>query len=374
MRICSIITSFTSGGAEVLVCNLAQAFAAAGHDATVLALSDAAQVGNPLPTEEAMMAQVRRSGAAARSLGIARSRNPLAGALALRWALRAIRPDVIHAHSARALPLIALAQTLSGAPGVPVVLTHHNIRLSFPPAAFRLFDRIVDSYVAISDQCETMLRQHGRRPVHRIANAANGRFRAQAPREGPARDPMLLAVGTVSTQKDYPTLIQAARPLSQAMAAQGRTLRILIAGGGPEWEDMKARFAGEPVELLGPRSDIDALMRQADLFVNCSLWEGFPIALIEAAMSGLPIVASDVAGNREMVVPGDNGLLVPPSSPQALAEALTTILSDDTLYATLSQGALRTAGRFSIERCAATHLDLYQQLCAHRHPVLAPAQ
>lgn len=362
------MTSFTSGGAEVLVCNLAQAFAAAGHDATVLALSDAAQVGNPLPTEEAMMAEVRRSGATARSLAITRSRNPLAGALALRRALRTIRPDVIHAHSARALPLIASAM-----PGVPVVLTHHNSRLSFPPVAFRLFDRIVDSYVAISDQCEATLRQHGRKPVHRVANAANARFRAQAPRERPARDPMLLAVGTVSTQKDYPTLIQAARPLSQAMAAQGRNLRILIAGGGPEWQDMQARFAGEPVEFLGPRSDIAALMRQADLFVNCSLWEGFPIALIEAAMSALPIVATDVAGNREMVVPHENGLLVPPSSPQALAEALAMLLSDDALYATLSRGALRTAGRFSIERCAAIHLDLYQELCVQRRPILAPA-
>src|SRR3546814_16904589 len=85
---------------------------------------------------------------------------------------------------------------------------------------------------------------------------------------------------------------------------------------------------------------------------NCSLWEGFPIAMIEAAMSGLPIVATAVAGNREMVLPGVNGRLVPPSDPAALARAVVETLSDDSQYAALSRGALHAARRFSPERCA----------------------
>src|SRR3546814_15610142 len=102
MRICSIITSFTSGGAEMLVCNLAEAFAQAGHQATVLSLSDAAQVGNAPDTEAAMMARVRADGATDLSLGLANRNNMPGGARALRRALRAIRPDVIQAHPARA--------------------------------------------------------------------------------------------------------------------------------------------------------------------------------------------------------------------------------------------------------------------------------
>jgi len=126
----------------------------------------------------------------------------VAGTLALRRALRAIRPDVIHAHTARALFPLALAM-----PGVPVVLTHHNSRLSFPPSAFTLFNRIVDSYVAISDQCETLLRSHARKPVRMILNAASPRFHAGQPRVAAGRDPIILAVGTISAQKDYPTLL-----------------------------------------------------------------------------------------------------------------------------------------------------------------------
>ena len=366
MRICSIITSFTSGGAEMLVCNLAEAFADMGHEGTVLALSDASQVGNASDTEAAMMARVRQVGGKALSLGLANRNNWLGGALALRRVLRSIRPDVIHAHSARALFPIALAM-----PGVPVVLTHHNSRLSFPPAAFHLFNRIVDGYVAISDQCEALLRGHARKPIRMILNAASARFQARQPRAAAARDPMILAVGTVSEQKDYPTLLRAARPLTEAMAAQGRTARICIAGAGPEFDRLRAEAEGVPVELLGARSDVDALMRQADLFVNCSLWEGFPIAMIEAAMSGLPMVATAVAGNREMVMSGVNGQLVPPSDPDALARAIVETLSDDSRYAALSQGALQAARRFSIESCAAAHLGLYRDLIDARRPRFA---
>jgi glycosyltransferase involved in cell wall biosynthesis len=304
---------------------------------------------------------VRQSGGAAVSLGLANRNNWLAGARALRRALRTIRPDVIHCHTARALPLVALAR-----PGVPVILTHHNSRLSFPPRAFALFNQLVDGYVAISAECEALLRRHARKPVHMIANAADPRFQAAEARNRPARDPVLLAVGTVSEQKDYPTLVRASAQVARMLAAQGRRARIRIAGAGPMLPQLEALVAregaGRTVELLGARSDVDALMRQADLFVNCSLWEGFPIALIEAAMSGLPIVATQVAGNSEMVQPGVNGLLTPPGDPDALAQAIVGALSDEQTYAAMSSGSLASARRFSIGRCADAHLALYGSL------------
>src|SRR3546814_20029588 len=102
----------------MLVCNLAEAFAQAGHQATVLSLSDAAQVGNAPDTEAAMMARVRADGATALSLGLANRNNLPGGALALRRALRAIRPDVIHAHPDRAL--FPLAPAMHGLPVGPV--------------------------------------------------------------------------------------------------------------------------------------------------------------------------------------------------------------------------------------------------------------
>lgn len=361
MRICSIITSFTSGGAEVLVSNLAEQFCAMGHEATVLALSDAIQLGNAADTEAAMMGQVNQAGGSALSLGLANRNAWLKGARALRQALRSARPDVIHSHTARALPLLALAR-----PRVPVVLTHHNSRLSFPPAAFHFFNQVVDGYVAISAECERMLQRYTRRPVRVIWNAANPRFQTSTPRRAVPRDVTILAVGTVSEQKDYPTLVRAARLLAAALAPMNRRPRICIAGGGPLLENLRTLVArvgaGDYVHLLDVRHDVDRLMREADLFVNCSRWEGFPIALIEAAMSGLPIVATNVAGNTEMVVPNVNGFLVPPGDAEALASAISAALSDDSAYARLSEGSLESARRFSIDRCANAHLALYDDM------------
>lgn len=360
MRICSIITSFTTGGAEMLVCNLTEAFSGAGHSASVLALSDAAQVGNPADLEARMMASVRATGGQALSLGQRNRNNWIGGAMALGRTLRTLRPDVIHAHTVRALPLIALAR-----PGVPVILTHHNSRLPFHPGAFRLFDQMVYAYVAISKRCEAQIGQYARRPIRPILNAANPRFEARDARDAPARDPVVLAVGTLSDQKDYPTLIRAARPLARLLATRGRRPHIRIAGGGESIDALRVLVESEGcadhVELLGPRNDVDALMREADIFVNCSLWEGFPIALIEASMSGLPIAATRIEGNRELVTDGSNGSLVPPSDPDALATAIAAIVADNRRYAAMSRTALQVAKRFSIGNCAASHLALYEE-------------
>ena len=123
MRICSIITSFTSGGAETLVCNLSELFAKAGHGSAVIALSDAVQVGNCPETEQRMMARVRDAGGQALSLSLGYWRDLLAGAWALRRAIREQCPDVIHAHTARAALMLSITP-----PAAPLVLTHHNSR------------------------------------------------------------------------------------------------------------------------------------------------------------------------------------------------------------------------------------------------------
>src|SRR3546814_8797830 len=86
---------------------------------------------------------------------------------------------------------------------------------------------------------------------------------------------------------------------------------------------------GANIELLGTRRDVPELMRESDLMVNSSLFEGLPIALIEAAMSALPVVATDVGGSGEIVAPDVNGLLVPPGDQKALARAILAILREE---------------------------------------------
>lgn len=371
MRICSILTSLTTGGAETLVCNLSALFTAAGHQSAVLALADAADLGNSAETEARMMAEVEAAGGTARSLSLGSRRGLLAGARSLRRALAELKPDLVHAHTARAVLMLGLAGVR-----VPVVLTHHNSRLSFPPRLFAAFDRIVSAYVAISSECADIARRHARRPIELIVNGASARFRAEAPRTTPARDPVIVAVGTVSEQKDYPTLIRAARPLAEQLEASDRTPRIQIVGGGAPLPELQALVdqldVGHLVELLGPRHDVPELLRKADLFANSSLYEGMSVAMLEALSAALPVAATRVPGNVELVADGVNGRLVPASSPEALAGAMVQLLCDDALYRRCSAASLARSGEYTLEACAERHLSLYARLLG-RQPALQAA-
>jgi glycosyltransferase involved in cell wall biosynthesis len=103
-------------------------------------------------------------------------------------------------------------------------------------------------------------------------------------------------------------------------------------------------------------------MAESDLLANSSIYEGFPIALIEAAMSSLPVVASDVGGNGEIVMDGESGRLVPPQRPELLADAIVELLADAGRYAAFSARARAVSERFTVERCADEHLRLYNEL------------
>lgn len=361
MRILSIITSFTSGGAETLVANLSRGFARVGHVPVVAALCDAHTLGNSAAFEQVLRSKITDGGGEAHSLGLSARRDPLSGTLALRRLIRAVKPDIIHAHTARALPMLWLAR-----PAAPVVLTHHNTRFSFPLPLFHLFDRVVGEYVAISEECARLVRPHTCRRITAIRNAVGEEFFTSAPRSLPHDPVQIVSVGALSAQKDYPTLIRAAKPLRARLAERGQRARLRIIGGGAMLHDLQKLVESEGVsdmvELLGTRSDIVDLLTQADLFVNSSLYEGLPVAILEAMATGLPVVATQVAGNVDIIDDRVNGLLAQGGSPQALADAIDRSISHPPLYAELSRGAIATAREHSIEAYAGSHLRVYERL------------
>lgn len=360
MRICSILTSFGSGGAETLVINLSREYVAAGHDAQVLVLSDADAIGASVEFERFRKSEISGSGAVPISLALKNRRNLLAGSLAMRRTLKTLQPDIVHAHTAQALIYL-----LFSGYGGPVLYTHHNMRLSFPSWLFRLFDRLVCAYVAIGPQCRDLLDQHTKRPIVDIVNGVPTNFAKPRSQSQVGNDPTILSVGLLSEQKNYPLLVEAAKTVVAQMVARGRKPKFLIAGGGAAIGDMnqlaKAHGVNEYVEFLGTRDDIPDLMAKADILVNCSLWEGLPITLIEAAMSGLPMVATDVGGNGEIVVDGFNGRLIAPANANQLARAILEVTDLEYDYARASTNSVEQGKKFTIESCAKAHLALYDQ-------------
>ena len=230
MRICSILTSLTSGGAENLVVNLSACFAAGGHKPVILTLSDAVDVGNSAEMEAGMTQRIEDASGKVHSLSLHNRRNILAGVKAMRRALAEISPDIVHAHTARALPMLAFAGI-----SAPIVLTHHNSRLSFPPKMFLLFDRIASAYIAISSECLDLCRAHGSRPVVHIPNAASVDFAASAPRNNIHERPKILSVGAISDQKNYLLLVAVAAELKRKWPGPAATVpQFRIAGNGPD--------------------------------------------------------------------------------------------------------------------------------------------
>lgn len=364
LTVCSVLTSLTTGGAENLVLNLGRVFSQQGIDHVIVALCDAETLGNSAATEAAMQEAIVADGARFVSLGLSRRRGVIRGALALARCRRKLRPHLWHFHTARAVSMAAIARLPE-----PAILTHHNSRLTFPPAMFKLFDTAISSYVAISLETGEMYRQYSRRPERHIPNAAGGNFAASSARNATGKPVRILSVGAVSEQKNYHLLIDTAVAMRARMAPDAVPV-FSIAGGGEGLEELRARVAeiglGDTVHFLGERQDIRDLLSQNDILLNTSLYEGMAISMIEAMSMALPVVATPVPGNVTMVHNGKDGLLAKTADAPALAEALIGAMDDPQLYRRLSQGALDNSRQYSITGCAKAHLDLYREVVEER--------
>lgn len=362
LRIVHAISSPAAGGAEVYVRDLATELARQGHRPAILFLSRSADIGRADGFEKTFLADLDERGIPYAFLGHECRRNPLLGAVRTRRFVRRHAADIYHSHLKYSL--------LFGAGlGVPHVHTHHNIRRHAPAWMWPLFNRLVDAWVGISDLCAEQLRAFTARPVTTIRNAVDprrlGATAAQVrtvAEEGVIR---CIAVGSPGEQKNFGLLVDAFRLLP---ADSLRRLKLDIVGeGSPDAtanlsRRIEAEGLGQTIRLLGASNRVLDLFRQADLFLLSSAWEGMPIALLEASMSGLPFIATDVGGCAEAARLCGNGMIVPPGDPAAFAKALATLLDNPQRIEALSRSALARAGTFSIERSAEAHLALYERL------------
>jgi glycosyltransferase involved in cell wall biosynthesis len=120
--------------------------------------------------------------------------------------------------------------------------------------------------------------------------------------------------------------------------------------------------------LLGYREDSARILAGCDLFVLASLYEGLPLAMMEALALGLPVVATAVGGIPEGVSDGVEGLLVPPGRPDLLAEALAALVRDQPLRERMSQAAWQRADYFDIGRAVRGTEAIYRRLAGRASP------
>lgn len=241
----------------------------------------------------------------------------------------------------------------------------------------RAYSPFVNRYVALSGQIESYLTDRvgiARGRVERICNGVDTqRFRPAVQRASiagsPFADPAAVVIGTVGrlqTVKDQVSLVRAVA-IARKQGVDGSALRLLIAGDGPQRAevDSEIRAAGiaDITWLAGERSDVPEVMRAIDVFALPSRAEGISNTILEAMASGLPVVATDVGGNAELVVAGQTGALVPAENPDAMAQALLRYTSDAALRQRHGAGGRqRVEQNFSIDNMVTRYTQLYESL------------
>jgi phosphatidylinositol alpha-mannosyltransferase len=267
----------------------------------------------------------------------------------VREELRRFGPDVVHAHEPLT-PSTSMWATL-GAP-VPVVATFHSgasrSRLYDVTApVLRRIARRIAIRVAVSKAAAAFA---GSRIGGAFEIVPNGvdvtRFSDAVPADlGPGTK--LLFVGRLDERKGFPTAVRA----FARVAADRPDLRLVVAGDGPDRAalDGLAPSIRERVMMLGtvPNVDLPPFHTACDLYLGSSVGgESFGVVLVEAMAAGLPVVASDIPGYREVIRDGVDGLLVPPQDPEALSGAVARILEDEGLAQRLSAAGRARAGTF----------------------------
>ncbi|MGX2039745.1 TIGR03088 family PEP-CTERM/XrtA system glycosyltransferase [Methylocaldum sp. MU1018] len=249
----------------------------------------------------------------------------------------------------------------------------------------RFFKLFVHRYVPLSRHLERYLREKIKIPDERITRICNGVDTAvfhPAP-DGrrsipgcpfPNRGGQIL-VGTVGRMhgvKDQITLAKAFVSLLDRRADLREYVRLVLVGDGPlraEARDLlETAGMAQLAWMPGERSDIADILRGLDIFVLPSQAEGISNTILEAMATGLPIVATDVGGNSELVADGVTGTLVPPRDPGAMAEALVAYLDDrGTISAHGRAGLERVREFFSLDGMVGRYLEVYDELLGTRH-------
>jgi glycosyltransferase involved in cell wall biosynthesis len=282
--------------------------------------------------------------------------------LRLLWHFLRVQPDAVHTHDDR--PLIYAAPAARLARVRRVIHTRHAggyVRVTARQAALRQFAaRQVDAFVCVSRDAAEMARDEGT-PEKILRVVPNGidleRFRPGVyPATGPA-----VVVARLIPEKDIATLIKA----TSLVVPHAPDFRLVIAGDGPCRPELGALVARleltDRVTFLGVVQDVPPLLASARLFVLPSLSEGISLTLLEAMASGLPVVATRVGGNPEVVADGTTGLLVPSGHPVALAEAIVSIYTNPARGVTLGRaGRARVEQFFDLTRMIRSYEALYR--------------
>jgi glycosyltransferase involved in cell wall biosynthesis len=338
------------GGSERHLLTLLPALAERSVDVSFLGLDDLSRAPDPFYD----------------ALAVPYERLPAARDLDPRLALRVRRAtrdaDLVHTHLVHA--------DVYGALGARrLVSTKHNDD-PFRAGAFRFVERGLarraSRIVAITEALARFQVERVGLPrdkievIHYGLDEPPNAWGANPPDEVPGSARILLAVCRLEPQKGLDIAVRALPDIRR----RHPEAVLAVLGEGPQREELDrlARELDVPVFLPGRVPDVAAWLRRAELLVHPARWEGFGLALLEAMLVALPVVATRVSSIPEIVVDGETGVLVPADDAPAFAEAVSRVLDDPADLG--SRGQQRARDEFSVARMADRTLEVYRRALA----------
>jgi len=349
------------GGAEQQAMLLAKGLRQRGWQVSVVALSG---------TGGAAAVELAEAGVTFISLGMRKGlADPRGWVRFHRW-LRHKQPDVVHAHLRHAAWLARWSRLAAHVPLVIDTLHSSSTGKLGRRIGYACSRWLPDHVTAVSEATATSHIAAGMVNPSRLSVLGNGidlhrwqpdaRARWQAREElGIGNDFLWLAVGRLEAVKDYPTLLR-------ALVRAPRTAQLLVLGAGALIVELNNLAVGlgldQRVRFAGFHPDVARWMQAADGFALASRYEGLPMVLLEAGACGLPAVATDVPGTREVIVNGETGWLAPAGDPERLGAAMSLLmqLPLDERRAAGERARQQVVECFSLEAV----LDRWEQLYA----------
>jgi glycosyltransferase involved in cell wall biosynthesis len=354
MRRCLLVFEPPDGGVARHVVELAAGLSSVGWNPVVAGPAEA----DVYPALEAAGVEIHR-------LPIGRSLRPLPYTRAVGRLTEIVGAgdfDLVHAHSSKAG---AIARVAARRARVPAVYTPHcypfigpqsTRRRVLSAAAERMLARITAATVCVSEDERREAIENGIGPSERLHVVHNGS--APCPAVEPDRSlsahrgegPLAACITVLRPQKAVADFVRAApRVLERCPQA-----RLAVVGNGETRTELEAlaRELGvdDRLAFLGFTAPAAKYLAVTDVFVLPSLWEAFPISILEAMACGVAQVATDVGGTREALVDGATGLLCPPGRPERLADAITELLADSPRRVAMGSEAGRRHGeRFGLK-------------------------
>ncbi len=351
MQICHVSVSLKTGGLERVLAGLAANTDRGSCDMTFVALQAEGRFAN----------EIRSSGALVKTLGVT---NRWQMVKSLRNFLRDRCFDIVHTHNIYPHLYGTMAARLAGVP--IIVNTRHGQRIGQgwkSRILFRLASYWVDRIVAVSDDAAALCIQKDGIPASKVLRIWNGIDPTEFAFRGSSGRPVAVCVARLAPEKDLATLIRALSIASQSAPA----LQLRIIGDGelrlPLESLVRELKLSKQVEFLGECENVPELLGSCGFYVSSSLSEGISLTILEAMAVGLPVIATNVGGNPEIVVESETGMLVEVANPESLAKAMVLMCQRSSSWGAMGKaGRQRVTDFFDVRTMANQYQSLYQNL------------